>query len=407
MSASWLWRRLVSLGVVLLLVSLVTYLLIDFLPGDPAIAVLGQSATPESIADRAPGPLARRPAAGALRRLARAGAAGRSRRVVPHRRGDHGGLRQRLGTSLELLALTQLAAILLSVPAALLAARRERAVLDRVLSNGAFVAVAMPQFAFGIALLVVFAQKLEWFPVAHYVRSARTSFDNLHALVLPVLTLAVPLAGIYYRVLRTDLMQTLRSDHITFARAMGLSPRRVLLGRALRPSSLTLVSVIGLNTAFLLGGAAIVERLFSACPGLGAFMTEGVLTQDVVKVQGAALRDRVRLRGRQPGCRSVAHAVRSPCPAGPEGGVKLAGPRQLQTRYGTGGVLALGVVGAADVLRLLRSVAAVPATTGPRQHPPGPRLAAPARHRQPGRRHDRPADRRLPDLTGDRRRRRR
>jgi peptide/nickel transport system permease protein len=288
MNWSWLWRRAVSLAVVLVLVSMVTYLMVDLLPGDPATAVLGQGATPETIEivrqdlsldDPLP-----------VRYGVWLGRAVQGDLGVSYRTGEviTVALRQRLGTSVELLVLTQLTAILLAVPTALVAARRERGRLDRALSNGAFVAVAMPQFALGIALLVIFAQRLEWFPVSQYVPLGEGVVDNLHAMVLPVLTLSLPLAGIYYRVLRTDLMQTLRSDHITFARAMGLSSRRVLLGRALRPSSLTLVSVIGLNTAFLLGGAAIVERLFSL-PGLGAFMTEAVLTQDVVKVQGAAL----------------------------------------------------------------------------------------------------------------------
>ena len=113
--------------------------------------------------------------------------------------------------------------------------------------------------------------------------AVRVAFD-----VKPVVTLAAPLTAIYYRVLRTDLQQTLRSDHITFAKAVGLSPRRILLGRALRPSSLTLISVIGLNTALLLGGAVIVERLFSL-PGLGSQLTISVATRDIVMVQGATL----------------------------------------------------------------------------------------------------------------------
>lgn len=288
MNWNWLWRRFVSLGIVLVLVSMVTYLMIDLLPGDPAASVLGQGATPEtleivrqdlSLDDPLP-----------VRYGVWLGRALQGDLGVSYRTGEviTVALRQRIGTSLELLVLTQALAVLLAVPSALLAARRERGRLDRALSNGAFFAVAMPQFALGIALLVIFAQRLGWFPVSRYTTFGEDPGANLHAMVLPVVTLALPLAGIYYRVLRTDLMQTLRSDHINFARAMGLSRRRVLLGRSLRPSSLTLVSVIGLNTAFLLGGAAIVERLFSL-PGLGAFMTEAVLTQDVVKVQGAVL----------------------------------------------------------------------------------------------------------------------
>jgi len=288
MNWGWLWRRVVSLGLVLVLVSMITYLMIDALPGDPATAVLGPGATPETIAVVRSDLSLDKPLP--VRYGIWLGRAVRGDLGVSYRTGEvvTEAIRHRLGTSLELLGITQLLAVLLAVPAALLSARRERGRLDRYLSSGSFVAVAMPQFAFGILLLVIFARKLGWFPVSKYAAFGDDPVANLHALVLPVVTLAVPLAGIYYRVLRTDLMQTLRSDHISFARAMGLSRRRVLLGRSLRPSSLTLISVIGLNTAFLLGGAAIVERLFSL-PGLGAFLTEAVATQDVVKVQGAAL----------------------------------------------------------------------------------------------------------------------
>jgi peptide/nickel transport system permease protein len=288
MNWGWLWRRLVALGIVLVLVSIATFLLVEALPGDPASAILGQSATPESIAIvrqdlHLDDPLPVRYVRWGSRALQ--GDLG-----VSYRTGEviTAALRTRLGTSLELLVLTQLAALALAVPPVLASARRERGRADRFFSNGAFFAVAMPQFALGIALLVIFAQKLGWFPVSQYVPLGEGVTKNLHAMVLPVATLCVPLAGIYYRVLRTDLMQTMRSDHINFARAMGLSKRRVLLGRSLRPSSLTLISVMGLNTAFLLGGAAIVERLFSL-PGLGAFTTDAILTQDVVKVQGATL----------------------------------------------------------------------------------------------------------------------
>jgi peptide/nickel transport system permease protein len=288
MSWGWLWRRLVSLGVVLLAVSMATYLLFDLLPGSTATAILGPGATPETIAVverdlRLDEPLPVR--FGIWLERAVQGDLG-----VSYRTGEvvTVALRDRVPMSLELLALTQLVAVAVAGTAALLSARREGGRLDRALSSVSFVAIALPQFAFGIVLLIVFAQKLDWFPVAQYVRFSDGPLDNLRALVLPVLTLSLPLAGIYYRVLRTDLLQTLRSDHITFARAMGLSSRRVLVGRALRPSSLTLISVIGINTAFVLGGAVIVERLFSL-PGLGQLLFTSVISRDIVMVQGATI----------------------------------------------------------------------------------------------------------------------
>jgi len=288
MTWGWLWRRLVSLGIVLLAVALATYVLLDLMPGSTASAILGPGATPEAIAIVEHDLQLDRPLP--VRFGVWLGRAALGDLGVSYRTGEivTVSLRERVPVSIELLVLTQVVAVTLAGAAALLSARRENGRLDRTLSAISFGAIALPQFALGIVLLVVFAQKLGWFPVAEFARLTDDVGANLRSMVLPVATLALPLAGIYYRVLRTDLLQTLRSDHITFARAMGLSPRRVLIGRALRPSSLTLISVVGLNTAFLLGGAVIVERLFSV-PGLGQQLTASVATRDVVMVQGTAL----------------------------------------------------------------------------------------------------------------------
>ncbi len=288
MSLRWFGRRLASLVVVLLLVSFLTYALLDLLPGSPANAILGTAATPAAIATVESDLQLDRPLP--VRYGIWLGRAARGDLGVSYQTGEivNASLRQRLPISLELLVLAQGLAIGLALPLALAAARRQRGVLDRVASTASFGAIALPQVAFGIILLTVFAVKLRWFPATRFVTFATDPRQNLRALVLPTITLGLPLAGIYFRVLRTDLAQALASDHATFARSMGLSSRRVLLGRLLRPSSLTLLSVIGLNTAFLLGGAAVIEQVFSV-PGLGSFLLNAVLFRDFVKVQGAVL----------------------------------------------------------------------------------------------------------------------
>ena len=288
MNLRWLGRRLVSVAVVLLVVSFLTYLLLDLLPGSPATAILGTAATPESVKTVESDLQLDRPLP--VRYAIWLGRAVRGDLGVSYQTGEvvNASLRQRLPVSLELLALSQLFAIALALPLAMAAAHRQRGVLDRVASGVSFAAIALPQVAFGIILLTLFAVKLHWFPATRFVTFGRDPLQNLRAMVLPTLTLGTPLAGIYFRVLRTDLVQALQSDHVAFARAMGLSPRRVLVGRLLRPSSLTLASVVGLNTAFLLGGAAIVEQLFSV-PGLGSYLFSAVLFRDFVKVQGAVL----------------------------------------------------------------------------------------------------------------------
>ena len=288
MGWSWLWRRLASVVVVLLLVSFAAYALLDLLPGSTATAILGTGATPDAVAQVEADLHLDRPMP--VRYMLWLQRAVNGDLGVSYQSGEviNTAVRPRVGMSLELLVLTQLFAAGVALPLSLLAARNENGRLDRLVSAGSFVAIALPQVAFGIILLTVFAVKLRWFPATRYVPFGTSPVQNLRALVLPVLSLGLPLAGIYTRVLRTDLLQTMASDHITFARAMGLPTRRVLLGRVLRPSSLTLVSVIGLNTAFVLGGAAIVEQLFSL-PGVGSFLLRAVLFRDFVKVQAAVL----------------------------------------------------------------------------------------------------------------------
>jgi len=288
MTWGWLWRRVLSLVVVLLLVSFVSYLIFDLLPGSTAEAVLGTSATPENIARvrsdlNLDDPFVVR----YVNWLGRA-VQGDFGVTYPDGRVVSVVLREGLPASLELLVLTQLFAVALALPLALWAGRREGSYVDRLLSSGSFGALALPQLALGIVLLTVFAQQLRWFPASEYVRLSDDVWRNLRSLVLPTITLALPLAGLYFRVLRNDVVGTLRSEHVAFARGMGLSARRVLWRRALRPSSLTLVSVIGINTAALLGGVAIVEQMYGI-PGLGRTLIAAVLSRQVTLVQGAVV----------------------------------------------------------------------------------------------------------------------
>jgi peptide/nickel transport system permease protein len=132
----------------------------------------------------------------------------------------------------------------------------------------------------------VFAVRLGWFPSIGYVGLADDPVGNVRALLLPALALAIPLAAAYVRVLRVDLGRTLAEDHIALAEANGLSAGRILLNHGLRQSSLTLLTVVGLNFSTLLGGAVIIESLF-ALPGVGRLLYTAIQTRDYLVVQGA------------------------------------------------------------------------------------------------------------------------
>jgi peptide/nickel transport system permease protein len=197
-------------------------------------------------------------------------------------------VRQRLVVSLQLVLMAQVLALALALPFGTWAGYRANRPFDKVTSAGAFGLVAMPQFVMGVLLLTVFGVWLGWFSVADYQSLFDSVPGNLRSMTLPALTLALPLAGLYTRILRADVAVTMQSDHVMLARASGIPTRRILGRHVLRASSLGLLTVIGLNTGALLGGAVIVERLFSL-PGLGRLLLDSILSRDFVMVQGCVL----------------------------------------------------------------------------------------------------------------------
>ena len=273
---------------VLLLVSMGSFLLTALLPGDPAVAILGPAATPESLAST------RRDLA--LDRSIPAQYATWAGRVV---RGDLGRsyrldervttvLGRTLTVTLELVVLAELVALLIGVPIGVWAAHRANRRFDKVASAVSFGALAVPQFALAIALVLAFGVGLHWFPTIGFVHLSESVGSNLRSMVLPTLTLALPLASFYVRVVRTDMVVTLHQPHIELARAMGYPTRRILVRHALRQSSLTLITVAGLQIGGLLGGSLIVESIF-AMPGMGRLMIERIAARDYTVVQGGVL----------------------------------------------------------------------------------------------------------------------
>lgn len=194
-------------------------------------------------------------------------------------------LGQRLPKSLLLMGMAEVFAVAVSIPWAVAAAYRANRSFDRTSTVGAFGMLALPNFALGVILFYFFVVKWQVFP-------SRFEDDNLavrlKSLVLPALTLGMPLAATYFRLLRTDLITTLQEDFVVMAKAKGLSNRWIMFRHALRPSMFSLVTVFGLNTAALIGGALIVEQIFSI-PGLGRALVEASIRDDFPVVLGATV----------------------------------------------------------------------------------------------------------------------
>lgn len=281
----WLLRQLVRLVVVLFCVTLLTFFIVNILPGDVAIVILGSLATPQDIAGlRADLGLDRPMLVRYFDWLGSAlsGDLGRS-----YRNGEPvvQAILDRLPVSLQLMVMAQVVALGIAIPVALLSVRKPGGIFDRISASAAFGFLAMPNFMLGIVLIYLFSVTFDLLPATGFTPMSEGLWDNFVSMILPSLTLGLIEWTVLMRVLRSDLLTTLKEDFILLARAKGLPPWRVLLQHALRPSSFTLITILGLNIGGLIGGAVIVEQIF-ALPGVGRLLLGGIFNRDLILVQG-------------------------------------------------------------------------------------------------------------------------
>jgi peptide/nickel transport system permease protein len=191
----------------------------------------------------------------------------------------------RLPVTGELMVVTVLLGILIGVPLGLVSGYREGSRADKVVSAVAQFGLSIPNFVLGLVLIYVFAIKLRWLPATGWTRISDSVTGNLKSVAMPAIALAVAEVAVYLRVLRSDIIGTLKENYILSARAKGLKDRFILFRHALRPSSLTLTTLIGLNIAGLITGTIVIEQLF-AIPGLGRRLFSAVFQRDYMMVQG-------------------------------------------------------------------------------------------------------------------------
>lgn len=184
---------------------------------------------------------------------------------------------ERFPRTLMLVLMAQLMAVFVAVPWALWSASRADSRLDKMSTVTAFLFVSLPSFALAVILKYLFALRWEIFPQVFVANDP--FWTRVYQLFLPALTLAIPAAAVYQRLLRTDLITTLQEDFILTARSKGVSRRSVLFKHALRPSLFSFVTILAINTGTLLGGSLIVENIF-LIPGLGLAATEAILRED-------------------------------------------------------------------------------------------------------------------------------
>lgn len=283
-------QRVLRLFPVLFAVTVLTFLMINLLPGSPINSILGLQQSDPVQVERLKRELKLDDSIPVrygdwISKAVLKGDLGRSYRSrVPVRES----LAERLPLSLTLMFYAQVMSLLIAIPLGILTAYRQGGALDRATTAGAFGLLSMPSFMLGIILIFVFAVRFRWFKATGWVPIGDNLGDHFRSAFRPALTLSVGQIAIYTRLLRTDMIATLQEDFITMARAKGMPTRRILLRHALRPSSLSLITIAGINIGQLIGGALIVEQLF-ALPGVGRLIVEGILARDYLVVQGGVV----------------------------------------------------------------------------------------------------------------------
>ncbi len=189
-----------------------------------------------------------------------------------------------LPTSLLLMLYTQIIALVIAIPLGVLAAYRANSFFDKGANIGAFLALSIPGFVAGFLLKKYLALDHRIFPESGWVPITENVGEHFKYAALPVFALVLSQIAVYFRLLRSDMIATLQEDFITMAKAKGLKPRRILFRHALRPSSLTLLTVAGLNVGTLISSAVIIERIFKV-PGMGFNIVEGIFTREYPATQ--------------------------------------------------------------------------------------------------------------------------
>lgn len=308
--ALYILKRLLSLLPVLLGITLLVFCFLHLIPGDPAVVLLGERATPEQIAAlreqlglNQPLPIQYLIFLGNLLRFDLGNSIISGIPIAAE-------LRSRFPATLELSLGAMLVALILGIPAGILAAVRKNSWLDNLLMSGSLLGVSLPVYWLGLLLIYLFAVNLQWLPpsgrisvdvgfrfqplTGFYLLDALLRLDGgalkdvLAHLVLPALALGtIPLA-ILARITRSAMLESLAQDYIRTAKAKGVPAVGIILRHALKNALLPISTIIGLQFGTLLGGAILTETIFS-WPGIGSWIYDGILDRDYPVVQGGVV----------------------------------------------------------------------------------------------------------------------
>ncbi len=286
----YILRRLVLLSPVLFGVSLVIFGLVRLLPGDAALLAIGvdqriteeqREAVRRSYGLDQPVPVQYVKWIG---------------HVVQGDLGSSLRTKRPLTTELQLrlpvtIQLTIMAGILGTIPAiamGVIAALKRNSAADYAATITTLLGISAPNFLLGILLMLLFSYKLKWLPPVGYEKFTEDPVQNLKSMILPAVSLSLPLAAVMMRNTRSAVLEVLNQDYVRVARAKGLAPKRVLLRHVIPNAALPIITIAGIQIAGLLGGTIIIEQIFGL-PGLGRYIYDGIANRDYPVVQGVTL----------------------------------------------------------------------------------------------------------------------
>lgn len=288
--AGYIFRRLLSAIPVLLGISIIVFLIMAMIPGDPATAILGSFATPENVEklNRDLGldqGLVQRYFIWLTNMLQ--GDFGRSfalnRPVLDE-------VLERFNATLILAGTAFVICSLLGVAAGVVSAARQYGFADKAITFVVLLGISIPSFFLGMMMILIFSVNLRWFPVSGMwpIYGDRNLWALLDHLVLPALALAVVATGVIARLARSAMLEVLRQDFIRTARAKGVKESRVIWGHALRAAMVSIIPVLGIQAGFVLSGAVYIEMVFQ-WPGVGRMLVDAILKRDILLVQGGVV----------------------------------------------------------------------------------------------------------------------
>lgn len=284
----YLIKRLGYLAIVLFMLSLVVFTIIYLIPGDPALVLLGDGATPEAVEQL-------RSDMGLNEPIYTQYGIWLSNLL----RGDLGtsyflkqpvsdSIFERLAPTLSIAVLAEIIAILIAVPLGILAARRRASVADQSVRLFTLFGMTVPSFLLGLFMMLLFAVQLKWLPVSGYKPLSAGLWMHLKYLIMPALALGFIHAALLAKITRATMIEVLSESFIRTARSKGLKERRVIYWHALRNAFIPILTIVGQSFGSLIAGAAVVESIFNI-PGLGQLLVNSVQRRDYTVIQGVVL----------------------------------------------------------------------------------------------------------------------